>query len=1257
MAHGAIPPHLADATDLERWADQRSAQSDLPRLVRRLVRHENDQVQRVEIRGGEGVGLPGYDGFVEAGRATSFVPDGLSVWEMGTAKDPAKKANEDYRARTSDPLGVEMTTTTFVFVTPRRWPEKKDWEKRRREEGKWRDVRALDADDIEQALEESAAVHIWLSELLGMPTLGVATIEEWWRRFSTGFDPRLTSSVVLAGREDHAATLLRRLSIDVGRTFIKAASVDDGLAFAACSMMAQGADESEPMLSRSLLVHDGLSLRRLDSTSSLLILLPYEEHLQREAHLVENHHVVFVVIDGDGDIELPPLDHLALQAALREAGVADSDLPRYVRAGNKSLLALQRVATRFGQIDPEQWSEDLADRLVRRAWLAGAWNQLRSGDVEVLEDLTGSPQEDIEERLLSVIRQPDPLFTRVGGTWAVAAAEDSWRTAKYAIRETDLEALERAVQNVLGAIDPRLDLPPDKRWSAAIYGKIRVHSSDLRRGLARSIALLGARGDEVRLPGGRSARQWAERVVFTLLKRANEDRSGELWTSIEDVLPLLAEAAPDVFLRALLDAASGAPPIIRELFQDSDIGWHASSPHTGLLWALECVAWSAQHLGFAAELLAALAEIDPGGKLSNRPAASLHDIFRPSLPQTAAPAETRIRVLDALWLRHRQVTWKLLIALLGERSILATQTYRPLFHAWAPEGLQPVTYDELFKVVDAVAERIVHLATEEPVRWPEVIQAFDRLPGVRRREAITVLEALNPEQLANETRFAIWNAVEDFVRKHRQYSDTDWSVSEEWLVPLAQVGERLRPPRASEVHRWLFDDWHPDLGVSSRDDWTAYNAELERARKAAIVQILTEEGLDAATEMATNVQLPWSVGSAVALASNKYDYQALSLLDNADRRLVQFADGFARTRGEGANTIIRLWTEHFVGRPLVQARLLQTAAEVTDAWELASQLGEEVETAYWAEFVPYGRGVDFPHANDAARHLLNHGRAAMAIDALSLYGGRLPDGLDVDVVMEALNQLGTVEDPDIGRVSGHDITTLLSYLRSGEVDENKIALLEWKFLPFIIDETHAPSLQRLLARDPATFAQLIGLAFKPATSEALDESQDMNPTLASNAYRLLREWRVVPGTTRDGNVDADRLQEWLDEVRTLLTESDRLEIGELQVGEVFAHAPADADGTFPVRAVREVLETAPNERLERGFIIGLFNKRGVTSRGMSDGGQQEYDLAAKYENWAEAVDATHPRTARALRAVAESFREEGRRHDEDARRFLEGLGR
>jgi hypothetical protein len=123
----------------------------------------------------------------------------------------------------------------------------------------------------------------------------------------------------------------------------------------------------------------------------------------------------------------------------------------------------------------------------------------------------------------------------------------------------------------------------------------------------------------------------------------------------------------------------------------------------------------------------------------------------------------------------------------------------------------------------------------------------------------------------------------------------------------------------------------------------------------------------------------------------------------------------------------------------------------------------------------------------------------------------------------------------------------------------------------------------------------------------------------------------------------------------MLVASDRVDIGELQIGEVLAHAPTDVDGTFPAKAVRDVLEGALSDRMERGFIVGVHNKRGVTSRGMTDGGDQEYALAHDFEAKAAQIEATHPRTARALRQIADSYRAEGLRNDEEARRFLEGL--
>ena len=1257
MAPSGGVPHQADASDLERWADTRSAQAELPILVRRLIRAENDQVQRLEVRGGDGVGLPGYDGTVEATRGTPFVPEGFSVWEMGVGGDPEKKAQSDYRSRTDNPRGVVKADTTFVFVTPRRWSNKQSWEQRRRAEGEWRDVRVLDADDLELALEVAPAVQVWLSELLGMEPFGATSIEDWWGRFSRGFDPLLTPRVVLAGREDHAAALLRRISEDVGRTFVRAASVDDGLAFAACSMLATDEANAEFLLSKSLLVHDGMTLRRLDRTSSLLILLPYDEHVGRDAQLIENHHVVFIVTDPDGDvsIDLPPLDHVALQAALREAKVPEADLGRYVRAGSKSLLALRRVATRLGERDPEAWSVDMTGRLVRRAWLAGAWNQARTGDVEVLGMLTESEAGDLAERIELATRQADPLFTRVGTTWAVAAPEDSWRAARPLITDTDLDALERAVQTVLGAVDPRLELPPRDRWAAEIYGKTRVHSSDLRRGLGRSLALLGARGDEVRLPGGRTAREWAERVSWNLFNRANEDESAQLWASINDVIPLLSEAAPDAFLRAFAQATSGPRPFGKNLFQDTENQWNVGSPHTGFLWALECVAWSDQFLGYAAEVLASLAEVDPGGRLSNRPAASLHSIFRPIAPQTSAPLSTRIQTLDALARRHEDVVWQLLLELLPEPSGFVMQNYRPRFRDWAGAEAPDFLETEFSEMAAATAERVVALATERPDRWAAVIPKFALLPLEHRRRALESMRSIPTADLAPEARLAVWEAINAFVRRNRQYAEGSWALSEEWLQPLSQAGDRLRPDSPRDTHRWLFEDWHPDIGSSPADDLEAYEEELAELRREAVQEILSTESLAAVKTLASSVEMPWAVGSALARMSGSHDRDVLELLDNADQRVVRFADAFARAQLQGGLEATLGWVDAFNGRPLLQARLLQTVPDVRSVWDRLAVFGDEVESAYWSEFSPYGRGADFSLVNQAARQLVLYGRAAAAVDVLSKYADKLEGGVDVEVVIEALTQFGTRVDPESSRVSDYDISRLLSYLRDGGTDETLIAGLEWKFLPLLQSDSGAPALEGLLARDPLTFVQMIELVFRPAREETEREPTPVNERLVSNAYRLLREWSVVPGVREDGGIDGERLRQWVDEARNLLEKVDRLEVGERQIGEVLAHAPEDADGTFPALAVRDLLEAAPDDSLERGFAIGLFNLRGVSSRGMTDGGQQEYDLATKYESWAAAVQATHPRTALILRDLATDYRAEGRRNDEEVKRYMEGL--
>ena len=152
-----------DASEINNWSDTADAEHKFPGLIRRLVLATlPEPPSRIDMPSGSSVRRPGWDGLLEVGRGNAWAPSGVSGWEFSCAKGVTGKASDDYEKRTADPLCLNRTTATFVFVTSRRWTGKRQWEKERREEGKWRDVRAYDADDLVAWLEQSEEVTRWL---------------------------------------------------------------------------------------------------------------------------------------------------------------------------------------------------------------------------------------------------------------------------------------------------------------------------------------------------------------------------------------------------------------------------------------------------------------------------------------------------------------------------------------------------------------------------------------------------------------------------------------------------------------------------------------------------------------------------------------------------------------------------------------------------------------------------------------------------------------------------------------------------------------------------------------------------------------------------------------------------------------------------------------------------------------------------------------------------------------------------------------
>jgi len=102
---------------------------------------------------------------------------------------------------------------------------------------------------------------------------------------------------------------------------------------------------------------------------------------------------------------------------------------------------------------------------------------------------------------------------------------------------------------------------------------------------------------------------------------------------------------------------------------------------------------------------------------------------------------------------------------------------------------------------------------------------------------------------------------------------------------------------------------------------------------------------------------------------------------------------------------------------------------------------------------------------------------------------------------------------------------------------------------------------------------------------------------------------------------------------------------------VLAHAPADPDGAWPHRVVRDEIERLSSSDAERAIQIERFNMRGVHSRGIYQGGDEERDFAKTAYDASQHVSAW-PRTAGLLRAMGKMWEEDAARADVDAAQRL-----
>ena len=1248
------------------WADRIGARSLLPVLLRKLVHSTGRDLRRVDFPGGDNAERKGWDGTIEAGAATPWIPGGTSGWEFGTDRDPRRKADNDYKARIRSTSAADREKIAFVFVTPRNWHGKNDWAGARRAEGEWRDVRAFDASDLEQWIEHSVPAQMWMAEQLGLPTEGVETLDRWWTRWAEASDPRMTPAIFDAAITEHRDTLKNWLAKDGERPLVVTAdSWEEAGAFLACvfrhdDVMARWRD-------LAAIFHSAPTLRKLASSEAPFVPIVRSEEAERElSSIYRQRHCIVVrprnAVRSTPGIALRQLNRDAFATALADMGIDDDRVDRLARETGRSPTILRRRLSVIDAIRTPRWADAETARDLVPLVLIGAWRDDFDPDREILSTLTGRPYAEIEATVARLLELDDSPVWSVGGHRGVVSKMDAFFAISKQIVTRDLNEFFRLAKYVLAEEYPALDLPANNRRAAQIHSKVQNRFDVLRDSIRETLVILSVHGnDRLRARTGIDVEALVASLVRNLLTPLTVDKL----LSHRAELPYYAEAAPDAFLRLIEEDLRQPQPAVFDLLKPVENDPFSQSSRTGLLWALECLAWT--KLGRVIPILARLSSIEIHDNLVNKPITSLKSIYRYWWPQTAAPLEDRIKSLRVLVTGFPDIGWAICVEQLYLGGQTASPNYRPRWRNDASAvGHRAVTHQERFSFIRESLEIALGWQRHDHKTLGDLVE---KIQWVGEEYEKKIWDLVNEWAESDCDQHAKANLLERIRKSEFTFRSGRRGGNENTLKRARAACERLRPEDSVIRNAWLFTSF--DVNFADEDiadgdiDIDEHNARANRLRSVAMKEIWTDHGHKGAVNLIEEGGIPYMIGFFLSRR-----------VEDMESR-VNFLRGCLSHEGmphEKANECMRGFLQSLDGTTLEilihavdkdasagqTSRLLLCAPFERRIWRLLDAYPQGVRDRYWRKVAPEWRRYDESDLAELLDRLIDVERPVAAFRAAYFAWHRL-ETLRLRRLLFAVST--AKPDPVVGYgFENRQISDALDSLdgRTG-VSVAEMARLEFTFLESLEYSKHGiPNLERRIAESPNFFVSVLSSAFKRA-----DEGQDPpglriegaerreSPTL--NAHFLLDRIRRVPGTDSEGGIDAKALKNWIDRVRELCARYGRAEVGDSKIVRILSHAPSEKNGLWPCDVVCEALErfSSPHinsSRIRYEFSTGVRNARqGMFLRKLSEGGAQEHELAAKYRRWARRRAVDYPFVSSILEDIAKSYDREAEGWDVEAK--------
>lgn len=925
------------------------------------------------------------------------------------------------------------------------------------------------------------------------------------------------------------------------------------------------------------------------------------------------------------DSELESKERVYASTALIRRGSCNKVISEYDRReiyeiDRKNKLDIKTIISDYQKVNLSTDNE----KIIKAVTLFGGWDEENENDKNIISEFIGKPYEQWITLLRTMLKDKSSLLEFKNNKWTI---QDRFANIKkYAndYYKDELEMFKKDVIEILSERNPKFDLSSDKRSMSNVYNKTLSYSNLLRKAVAETLPIITSNYKEFKKCIN-TALNLSLLVVREILKNDN----WEIWASLDELLPVLAEASPEEFLHQLEDKIRNNSSLVKQLFTENESYITTSNYSTGLYWALELIAWEPRNLIETGMILTKLASFD------KEAIKHIANIILPWYPQTKAPIENRIILVKNILKEYPIYGWDLLMYLMPGEISVASPSYKPKYINKIEEEnevLQSDYWEQISKYIELAIEN----SKTNTEKICALIDLMDDVPKDLFDKIYTKLSSKKIVTLSETRRFIIWDHLEDFIIWHKKFQKSKNSITTEINKSIQLLSENLKPKNITIYAKRYFrkDTWHL---VDDRKDYKIGEQQLYKIQLDLADKILSL-GLEECINFAKNIEDSYLFGicNAELNLSKSLEEKIMNHLESKNLKLVDYARGYAYKafKLNGFEWIETLNINNWSMRKKLNFLLVLPHDKKTFKL-VKSQMGTN-EINYW-------KNVDIRIVNDiddlnyAAEMLLDADRPekSLWIICSNLYRDNNCN-YNKDIAIKCLKSILKHQER-LNTMDVHHITHIIKNLQVSNISQDELFNIEWSYLPLLNGkETRPITIEKVMSENPKVYNDILCLAYKPHSMKT--NPKKVNENIATNSYRLLDQWKLVPGL-ENGTIDKDKLNNWYKEMVIICSQSDRLEVGLSNFGKVLYHSPKDKDGFWIDKNVAEILNAENADIIRRGFHTEAFNSLGVIN--YDPEGTVFENLSKEYEEKANLADKEgFYRLAKEMRNLADTYKYE-----------------